>query len=205
MPARRYYKKLLNNNIEFLIDELNDRVYKASYILNKEGNKNVLLIGRAPKCYDWYSCDKILERAIKYLYKQENYFDDIRKISIVNLFVAVDYGYDYIRNLINGSSRGFVEGNDSRFKKDGEIIKNDDIIIKSIKECDDILLAWGEPIRNMERIYEERIEFVLREIRKERLNSDRKLRVYKIGEESTKGFPKHPLAWSYRDELVECF
>ena len=205
MPTQKYHKKLYKNNIEFICDEANDRVYKATYMINEEGSKDVLLIGRAPKSCPFYKNDRIIERTMNYLYNRKDYFDVIRKIVVVNLFAIVDYNIYDFKELLAIKGNKYIEGNDETFKIDDKIIMNDIIIKESISECDDILLAWGEPIYFLEKIYEERIEFVLKEIRKNRLESINKKRVYKIGEESINGYPKHPFAWNYSDELLECF
>lgn len=189
----KYPKYINRKNIEIIEDENKERCYKVSFELGKQG-KNILIIGRAPRTLEEESCSDIYKRIIKFLDKNMNFVEGIRNLTIVNLFSVYEgiQGDIYEDFLLNGKE--YIEGNDGK-------LKNDEIISEEIKNADYIIIAWGEPIDGLKDIYGSRVEFILRELRNNIMNSESKKLVMTVGELSKKGYPKHCLAWSYKDEL----
>ena len=88
----------------------------------------------------------------------------------------------------------YVEGNDNK-------VTNDSIIREEIKEADYIFCAWGEPAEGMYDLYSNRVETILKILREEIMSSKDKKYALRVGDVSKKGYPKHCLAWSYKDEI----
>ena len=189
----KYPKIISKKNINLVEDELGDRCYKTSFTLDSDG-KNVLIISRAPKGIESDSCNSEYRRIIKYLSGKSSELKGIKKITIVNLFVFYEVNKEDLFREYLLEGKEYVEGNDN------EVI-NDRIIRDEIKEADYIFCAWGEPPEGMYDLYSSRVETVLRILREEIMSSKNKKYALRVGEISKKGYPKHCLAWSYKDEI----
>jgi hypothetical protein len=193
----RYPKYFNKQGISVVEDEKRERCYKTSFDLNSEG-KCVVVISRSPKEIGDNRCDCLYRRIVKYIENNEEIFEKVRKIIVVNLFTIYEYSKEDLYNECMFKRKAYIEGSK-------DVIYNDEIIASAIREADYIIAAWGEPLEGLEDIYLRRVELVLKCLRYELLNSIRKKRVYRVGEISKKGYPKHCLAWSYNDKVNNLF
>ena len=189
----KYPKIISKKNINLVEDELGDRCYKTSFTLGNNG-KNVLIISRAPKGIESNSCNSEYRRIIKYLNDQSLELKGIKKITIVNLFVLYEVNKEDLFREYLLEGKEYVEGNDNK-------VTNDSIIREEIKEADYIFCAWGEPAEGMYDLYSNRVETILKILREEIMSSKDKKYALRVGDVSKKGYPKHCLAWSYKDEI----
>ena len=189
----KYPKIISKKNINLVEDELGDRCYKTSFTLGNNG-KNVLIISRAPKGIESYSCNSEYRRIIKYLNDKSLELKGIKKITIVNLFVLYEVNKEDLFREYLLEGKEYVEGNDNK-------VTNDSIIREEIKEADYIFCAWGEPAEGMYDLYSNRVETILKILREEIMSSKDKKYALRVGDVSKKGYPKHCLAWSYKDEI----
>ena len=188
----KYPKIISKKNINLVEDELGDRCYKTSFTLGNNG-KNVLIISRAPKGIESNSCNSEYRRIIKYLNDKSLELKGIKKITIVNLFVLYEVNKEDLFREYLLEGKEYVEGNDNK-------VTNDSIIREEIKEADYIFCAWGEPAEGMYDLYSNRVETILKILREEIMSSKDKKYALRVGDVSKKGYPKHCLAWSYKDE-----
>lgn len=193
----KYPKSVKKKNIDIMEDKKGDRCYKITFTLGKVGS-SILIISRAPKKLETESCNSEYKRILKYIEDKKEDFKGIAKVTIVNLFTLYECSrVDLFENyLLNGKE--YVEGND-------EELCNDNILRESIKEADYIFGAWGEVVEGLNDIYSNRVELVLKMIREEMLASKDKKYAFKVGDLSKKGYPRHCLAWSYKDEIESLF
>ena len=189
----KYPKIISKKNINLVEDELGDRCYKTSFTLGNNG-KNVLIISRAPKGIESNSCNSEYRRIIKYLNDKSLELKGIKKITIVNLFVLYEVNKEDLFREYLLEGKEYVEGNDNK-------VTNDIIIREEIKEADYIFCAWGEPAEGMYDLYSNRVETILKILREEIMSSKDKKYALRVGDVSKKGYPKHCLAWSYKDEI----
>ena len=189
----KYPKIISKKNINLVEDELGDRCYKTSFTLGNNG-KNVLIISRAPKGIESNSCNSEYRRIIKYLNDKSLELKGIKKITIVNLFVLYEINKEDLFREYLLEGKEYVEGNDNK-------VTNDSIIREEIKEADYIFCAWGEPAEGMYDLYSNRVETILKILREEIMSSKDKKYALRVGDVSKKGYPKHCLAWSYKDEI----
>ena len=189
----KYPKIISKKNINLVEDELGDRCYKTSFTLGNNG-KNVLIISRAPKGIESNSCNSEYRRIIKYLNDKSLDLKGIKKITIVNLFVLYEVNKEDLFREYLLEGKEYVEGNDNK-------VTNDSIIREEIKEADYIFCAWGEPAEGMYDLYSNRVETILKILREEIMSSKDKKYALRVGDVSKKGYPKHCLAWSYKDEI----
>ncbi|WP_368252781.1 DUF1643 domain-containing protein, partial [Clostridium paraputrificum] len=189
----KYPKIISKKNINLVEDELGDRCYKTSFTLGNNG-KNVLIISRAPKGIESNSCNSEYRRIIKYLNDKSLELKGIKKITIVNLFVLYEVNKEDLFREYLLEGKEYVEGNDNK-------VTNDSIIREEIKEADYIFCAWGEPAEGMYDLYSNRVETILKILREEIMSSKDKKYALRVGDVSKKGYPKHCLAWSYKDEI----
>ena len=189
----KYPKIISKKNINLVEDELGDRCYKTSFTLGNNG-KNVLIISRAPKGIESNSCNSEYRRIIKYLNDKSLELKGIKKITIVNLFVLYEVNKEDLFREYLLEGKEYVEGNDNK-------VTNDSIIREEIKEPDYIFCAWGEPAEGMYDLYSNRVETILKILREEIMSSKDKKYALRVGDVSKKGYPKHCLAWSYKDEI----
>ena len=189
----KYPKIISKKNINLVEDELGDRCYKTSFTLGNNG-KNVLIISRAPKGIESNSCNSEYRRIIKYLNDKSLELKGIKKITIVNLFVLYEVNKEDLFREYLLEGKEYVEGNDNK-------VTNDSIIREEIKEADYIFCAWGEPAEGMYDLYSNRVETILKILREEIMSSKDKKYALRGGDVSKKGYPKHCLAWSYKDEI----
>ena len=189
----KYPKIISKKNINLVEDELGDRCYKTSFTLGNNG-KNDLIISRAPKGIESNSCNSEYRRIIKYLNDKSLELKGIKKITIVNLFVLYEVNKEDLFREYLLEGKEYVEGNDNK-------VTNDSIIREEIKEADYIFCAWGEPAEGMYDLYSNRVETILKILREEIMSSKDKKYALRVGDVSKKGYPKHCLAWSYKDEI----
>lgn len=189
----KYPKIISKKNINLVEDELGDRCYKTSFTLGNN-RKNVLIISRAPKGIESNSCNSEYRRIIKYLNDKSLELKGIKKITIVNLFVLYEVNKEDLFREYLLEGKEYVEGNDNK-------VTNDSIIREEIKEADYIFCAWGEPAEGMYDLYSNRVETILKILREEIMSSKDKKYALRVGDVSKKGYPKHCLAWSYKDEI----
>lgn len=197
MGVIKYPKCTQRDLSRSLFDIINDRCFKLTINLSKRPKEKVLIIGRNPKRLEEDSCNNVVKRIVKYFRGKEEYCNYVSTIEIVNLFVV----YDFKSDVYEKDYRKFISGNDDDFKMDGKVIKNDEVIREAIKSSKEIILAWGEPIKFIEDLYNERIEMVLKTLRECLIDTNEEKKIYTIGELSVKGYPKHPLAWSFKDAI----
>ncbi|ERK28411.1 DUF1643 domain-containing protein [Clostridium intestinale] len=197
MGVIRYPKYTQRDLSRSLFDIKSDRCFKLSISLSRVKKNKVLIIGRNPKRLEDDSCNNVTKRIVKFLRAKEEYGNYISTVEMVNLFVV----YDFEEVQYNKGYRNFICGNEDNFEIEGKRIKNDDVIKQAIEESSEIILAWGEPIKGIESLYNERIEKVLKILRECLIDSNEEKNIYTIGDLSVKGYPKHPLAWSFRDAV----
>ncbi len=193
----KYPKYVNKESISIVQDEKNERCYKVTIDLNKEGS-NVLVISRAPKEIGGNRCDCLYKRIIKYIENNEDSFGKVKKLTVVNLFTIYEYSKEDLYNECMLKRKAYIEGSK-------DVIYNDEIIASAIREADYIIAGWGEPLEGLDEVYLRRVELILKSLRYELLSSIRKKYVYRVGEISRKGYPKHCLAWSYNDKLNNLF
>lgn len=193
----KYPKYVNSEDVSIVEDRKSDRCYKISFNLNHEGS-TVLVISRAPKEISKNKCDSLYKRIIKYIDNNKDEFGKVRKLIIVNLFTIYEYSKEDLYNECMTNRKAYIEGSK-------DVLYNDEIIAAAIHEADYIIAGWGEPLEGLEEIYLRRVELILKSLRYELLSSIKKKYVYKIGEVSKKGYPKHCLAWSYNDKANDLF
>ena len=193
----KYPKYVNKDRISIVEDKKCERCYKAAFDLNKEGN-TVLVISRAPKEISENKFDSLYKRIIKYIENNKKDFGEVKKIMVVNLFTIYEYSREDLYNECMLKRKAYIEGSE-------DVIYNDEIIAAAIHEADYVIAGWGEPLEGLEEVYLRRVELILKALRYELLNSIRKKYVYRVGEVSKKGYPKHCLAWSYNDKLNDLF
>lgn len=203
MLSRKYPRFICKNSIERIEDYDGDRCYKLSFHMNRRGKKNILVIGRAPKPCDNSQCNKMIQRILKYINSKKEDLGPILKITVVNLFVTVEYDRQDIVETFFNRGETFITGNDDTFILEDRVIKNDDIIISALLEADYIILGWGEAIPDIEKIYNARVEHILKLIRKHKHISDSSREVFYVGDLTKRGYPRHCLCWGARDELLK--
>ncbi|MDS0525358.1 DUF1643 domain-containing protein [Clostridium sp. SHJSY1] len=193
----KYPKYVKKKGINIVEDEKGERCYKISFSLGKKG-ENVLVISRAPKGLEEDSCNSIYKRIVKFLQENKDEIKEIQKLTIVNLFTVYEYSREdlYEECILRGKE--YLEGNE-------DILCNDEIIAEEIHDADYIIAAWGEPLEGLDEIYVSRVELILKSLRYEMMNSSAKKHILRVGEMSKKGYPKHCLAWSYKDNLENLF
>lgn len=193
----KYPRAIKKKNITIVEDGKGQRCYKISFNLGVQGS-NILVISRAPKGVEEDSCNSLYKRVVKFLVENQDEIKGIKKVTVVNLFALYEYDKEdlYENCLLKGKE--YIEGNDNE-------LYNDKIIAEEIHEADYIIAAWGEPLNGLEQIYVSRVELVLKSLRHEIMNSSERKYVLRVGEVSKKGYPKHCLAWSYRDNLQRLF
>lgn len=192
----KYPKSISKKGINITEDKEGNRCYKVSFDLGKEGS-NILVISRAPKIIEGESCDSFYKRIMRYLDKNKDVFKGILNITVVNLFTIYETNKNYLYQEYIVKGKDYITGNEDNHY-------NDYIIEEEIHKADFIIPAWGEPIEGLNEEYANQVEFILRTIRKEIMNSLEKKSIIKVGELSKKGYPKHCLAWSY-DDLIQNF
>lgn len=193
----KYPKYVNKQDVSIVEDEKSERCYKVAFNLNDEGSC-VLVISRAPKEISKTKCDCLYKRIIKYIENNEESFGKVRKLIVVNLFTIYEYSREDLYNECMLKHKAYIEGSK-------DVIYNDEIIALAIREADYIIAGWGEPLEGLEEVYLRRVELILKSLRYELLSSVRKKCVYRVGEVSKKGYPKHCLAWSYNDKVNNLF
>lgn len=193
----KYPRIVRRREINLLEDENGERCYKITFKLGNVGSK-VLIISRSPKKVEENSCDCMYKRIIKFLEQNKDEIGDIQEVTIVNLFTIYEYSKEDLYEKCLEKGRQYIEGND-------EVFYNDETIAEEIHNADYIIAAWGSSLESLEEIYVGRVELVLKSLRHELFNSSTKKYVMRVGEVSKKGYPKHPLAWSYSDEMKNLF
>lgn len=193
----KYPRAIKKKNITIVEDETGQRCYKISFNLGVQGS-NILVISRAPKGLEEDSCNSLYKRIVKFLLENKEEFKGIKKVTVVNLFALYEYDKEelYEECLLKGKQ--YIEGNDNE-------LYNDKIIAAQIHEADYIIAAWGEPLDGLEEIYVSRVELVLKSLRHEIMNFSERKYILRVGVPSKKGYPKHCLAWSYKDKLQMLF
>ena len=205
MIRRKFPKGMNKNSIETIIDYENERCYKTSFKLNRRGKSKVLVLGRAPKkCSELY-INKSVQRIVKYLNSKKETIGSILNVVMVNLFVPFEYDRETIKEVLEEKGESFITGNDDKFILDDNIIKNNEIIKEEIMSSDYIILAWGEPLKDIELLYNSRVQDILKIIRNCNVEKDLNKVVYTIGDLTKKGYPRHCMNWNTRDELVNYF
>lgn len=189
----KYPRAINKKNISVMEDNKGDRCYKVSFILQREGS-HVLIISRTPKRIEVNSCNSEYKRIIKYLEEKKDELKGIAKITIVNLFSLYEVSREDLFEELLLRGKDYIEGNDDE-------LNNDEIIKEAIKEADYIFCAWGEPFEGMQEVYINRVQKILKILREEMMTSRDKKNVFRVGESSKRGYPKHCLAWSYRDDI----
>jgi len=193
----KYPKAIKKKNITIIEDEKKQRCYKISFDLGVQGS-NILVISRAPKGLEEDSCNSLYKRIVKFLVANKEEIKGIKKLTIVNLFAIYEYDKEDIYEECLLKGKNYIEGNDNE-------LYNDKIIAEEIHEADYIIAAWGEPLEGLEQIYVSRVELVLKSLRHEIMNYCERKYILRVGEVSKKGYPKHCLAWSYKDKLQMLF
>lgn len=189
----KYPKVISKKNISLVQDDDRERCYKTTFNMGSKGS-NVLIISRAPKRIESDSCNSDYKRIIKYFSEKRDELKGIKNIIIVNLFVIYEVAREDLFRQFLLEGKEYIQGNDAE-------LCNDDVIREAIKESDYIFGAWGEPPEGMSNLYASRVETILRIIREEIMFSKEKKYALKVGVSSKKGYPKHCLAWSYKDEI----
>lgn len=188
MVTTRYAKCVKVDLNRSILDLEGDKCFRISINLTKKLKEKLLIIGRNPKRIDGNRGNDTIKRIIKYLVINDDMLENIGIIEFVNIFPLYDYK---------------VDGNDFSIESKEEFLQNNEIIKESIMSSSKIILAWGEPIKHHVDLYKERIENILRILRQWRNESYEEKKIYSVGEFSYRGYPKHPLAWSYKDNLKE--
>ncbi|GFZ34088.1 hypothetical protein CSC2_46140 [Clostridium zeae] len=203
MQKSKYPRFVCKSSMEILEDYDNDRCYKLTFPISKKGVNSILVIGRAPKTCNDFKCDKLIQRVLKYIDNKREEFGPVIKVNIVNLFTTIEYDRNSIENSFKNRGECFVTGNDDLFESNGATIKNDDIIRKSIEESDYIILGWGEVLKEIESIYNLRVEYILKTIREINSISSEEKKLYIVGDLTKKGYPRHCVNWNLQDPLIE--
>jgi hypothetical protein len=203
MQKSKYPRFVCKSSMEILEDYDNDRCYKLTFPISKKGVSSILVIGRAPKTCSDFKCDKLIQRVLKYIDNKRDEFGPVVKVNIVNLFTTIEYDRNSIETSFKARGECFVTGNDDLFKLNEVTIKNDDIIRKSIEESDYIILGWGEVLKEIESIYNLRVEYILKTIREINSITSEKKKLYIVGELTKKGYPRHCVNWNLQDQLIE--
>lgn len=189
----KYPKSIRKKGISIIEDKEGNRCYKISFDIGRKGS-NILIISRAPKVIEDASCDSIYKRIIRFLEENKDMFKGILKITVVNLFTPYEASRTFLHEEYLVEGKDYIEGNEDKNY-------NDSIIAQEIHDADYIIPAWGEPLEGLDDIYTNRVEFILRTIREDIMNSSDKKSILRIGELSKKGYPKHCLAWAYKDSI----
>ena len=193
----KYPRAINRKNITMVEDEKGQRCYKISFNLGVQGS-NILVISRAPKGVEEDNCNSLYKRIVKFLVENKDEIKGIKKVTVVNLFALYEYDKEDIYEECLLKGKQYIEGNDNE-------LYNDKIIAEEIHEADYIIAAWGEPLDGLEQIYVSRVELVLKSLRHEIMNCSQRKYILRVGEVSKKGYPKHCLAWSYKDNLHMLF
>lgn len=193
----KYPKSIKRNGINIIEDEEGERCYKITFDISDEGS-NILVISRAPKGLEGNSCNSIYKIIVKFLNKNKDEFKGIKKLTIVNLFTVYEYSKNYLYEEYILKGKEYIEGNEG-------ILHNDEIIRNEIHDADYIIAAWGEPVDGLGEIYVSRVKLILKSLRHEIMNSTKKKQIIKVGDTSKNGYPKHCLAWCYKDKLESLF
>lgn len=193
----KYPKSINKKGIDIIEDEKGERCYKVSFNLSRKGS-HVLVISRAPKGVEEDSCNSLYKRIVKFLEENKVEFKGIQKLTVVNLFTVYEYSREDLYEECILKGREYIEGNE-------DILYNDEVIAEEIHDAHYIIAAWGEPLDGLDEIYISRVELILKSLRYEMMNSSEKKHILRVGEASKKGYPKHCLAWSYKDKLENLF
>ena len=205
MINRKFPKCINKNSLESMVDYDNERCYRTSFKLNRRGKSKVLVLGRAPKrCSELY-INKSIQRIVKYLNSKKESIGSILNVVMVNLFVPFEYDRETIREVFKEKGESFITGNDDKFIHEDNAIKNNEIIKQEIMSSDYIILAWGEPLKDIELLYNVRVQDILKIIRDCNVEKDLNKCVYTVGELTKKGYPRHCMNWNIRDEFVNYF
>ncbi|SHE40803.1 DUF1643 domain-containing protein [Clostridium fallax] len=203
MIKGKFPKCIIKNSIETLIDHENNRCYKISFRMSRKGKSNILVIGRAPKRLDENCISKSIQRIIKYLNNKKELLGNIGKVTIVNLFTAYEYSRETLSDLFLEKGERFITGNDERYKENNFVIKNDEIIKDEIENADNIILAWGESLKEIDILYNNRVEYILKTIRQCDIESNYNKKICIVGDLTKKGYPRHCMSWMIKDELLD--
>lgn len=203
MIKGKFPKCIIKYSIESIVDHDSDRCYKISFRMTKKGKSNILVIGRAPKRCNENSVNKAMQRIVKYLNFKKNILGIVGKVTLINLFVICEYDRKTINNTFIQKGESFVTGNDEYYLEDNYSIKNDEIIKQEIQAADYIILAWGEPLKEIEILYNTRVEYVLKTIRQCNIENNCNKIIYTVGDLTKKGYPRHCMGWTTKDELID--
>lgn len=196
---KNHYKHLLNS----IYDKDGDRCFRIGISFDDKSGGKYLVIGRNPYRVQDGQCNKVTKRIFKYFKLKICPEEKVRELIMVNLFAAHDLNSDMINRKLDKNYKHYIVGNRGVIGPGDVPIRNDEVIKNAIRESQKIMLAWGEPIKGMETLYNERIESVLRILRECILEAKEEKKVFVVGEMSLRGYPRHPLSWSFRDNLNE--
>ena len=161
MQKNNHFKFFKDNNIEKIIDEVEDRIFKIVVPINKENKNSILIVLKAPKPYQLEDSMKSLKRATKYLLDHDDEFGGIKRISFVFVFPCIEYTKYALEEIFKTKGELFLLGNEGIWQN-GEFIKNDLVIFEEMIDCNHIIFAWGEPPIGLKSIFEDRIQYILK-------------------------------------------
>lgn len=177
MSKCKYPRAVSKNDIEIYESENFECCFKVTIPVSNEGN-DILVICRRPNQVGSSNCNSRLSRVVKYVLTK---FQDIKSITCLFLFVSYDIDNIY-KNKV--------------YEKE-----NTKLIREELKKADIIIAGWGEPYRGLEDVFNSKITFIYEYIREAILESDERKMIYRIGELTRHGYPRHYLAWSLKDEI----
>lgn len=149
-----------------------------------ERTETVSVILKNPSSADTCAADTTIRRVEEYVYR---HFRSAARLIILNLFA---FRATFPRDLKTKITR---DGTDSVIG-----IDNDAAIKSNVAESNHVILAWGAHSGIQSYEYRKRIEHVAG-----LLDPDQYC-VWHIGSLTRDKYPRHALAWSYRDEK-QCF
>lgn len=170
--------RVYKNKITFIGDiEKNER-YLLTIPLKNTGNKTVLVIMKNPSKANSEISDRTINNVLKFCSRK-----GYREVNIMNLFSYYSTDPLGITNLI-------YEGKYA--KAVGE--ENNKILEITLKNIDEVIVAWGGNSINRANHYNKRIKDVLNIIKNKNL-----FYVENISKDGL--YPKHPQVWSVNHEI----
>ncbi len=202
MQKNNHFKFFKDNNMEKVVDEINDRIFKITVPINKENKNSVLVVLRAAKAYQLEDSMKGLKRAVKYLLDNDEEFGGIKNISFVFVFPCIEYTKYALEETLKTKGELFLLGNEGVWQN-GEFIKNDLVIFEEMIDCNHVIFAWGEPPKGLKSVFENRIQYILKGYKIVKNNCFDLKKAYIVGNSTSQGYPRSCSSWTKDMELTE--
>lgn len=152
--------------------------------IDKNRDDSIVVILKNPSRATKDISDKTVSNVTKYIYKNKDNYESLKNIGTIIILNLIPFYETYSHELKN-------------VKIDIVDIENLKTIREITSKHKNVVIAWGDPPRGLQKQYENLKHSVMDILKENKTN------LYHVDKLSKKGNPKHGQVWSHKNTLIK--